>query len=120
MLNMIAFENYLRFHASGENKTIPIKRLAYLFGVSRRSMEQATERLRQEGVLLCSRTKPPGGLFIAETLEEFMSWDRQIDSRIREMIIHRAQMRKTARLVFTDAEQLSLKLNYQEEVHASS
>lgn len=92
--------NYLRVFALGKNNAKTIKYLCGVLGLKRRTIERATEEIREQGQeILCSETKVKNaipGLYLAEKPEEIDQYYNQIESRIRMMCIHRAQIRKAS------------------------
>ena len=93
---------YLSTHAQGFENAMPIKWIAAWCGfplplsrTARRSMEKAIEEIRDTGYPLCSTCSTNGGgMYVAQTVAEYMPYYRQIDNRIKKMSNRRSIMLK--------------------------
>lgn len=102
--------DYLYKYCLGKAQACPINIVAAWFGTSRRTLEKATEEIRDAGIPLCSSTiEDPVGLYIAENIQDFMPYYNQISHRIAKMSHRRALAKNTLeKMALTEGTQLEL------------
>lgn len=97
---------YLKGFHSGEKRAISSRDLAKAFGISGRAVREIVNRLRVEGVPICSSEY---GYFYAADEHELGRTIRQLTSRIKRISEARRGLVK-ARALYTDDGQLCLPL----------
>ena len=85
---------FLKSRAVGKENAVKISAFEFYLESSRRYIEKATEELRGAGIPLCSNLTNPKGLFLARDYGEALAWVRQIERRMKNMAIHKAQALK--------------------------
>ena len=98
---------YLKAYHTGEAQAVTSRELETVFRIRGPCLRKAVNRLRGDGVPICSCDS---GYYYAETVEELDHTIRQLFSRIKR-ILHAVLGLKKARRKFVDTGQISLPLD---------
>ncbi len=97
---------YLKEYHQGENRAITSRKLEAAFDIRGRELREIVNRLRTQGLPICSSE---AGYYYAADAQELERTIQQLSSRIKNIAVARHGLIK-ARSLYTDDGQISLPL----------
>lgn len=102
---------YISEKAKGKENAITSAVLGSIFNMEERQVRKVIQKLRNEGKPIAASVTDPKGYYIPVTPEERLAYARQLESRIRSMVIaYRSATRTMPEETKRLADQLSLDL----------
>lgn len=81
----------------GEDNATTTKTLMQRTGLDLRTLRQAIRELRLQGVLICSRTRSPGGYWLADGQMELQTFVRSMTNRGKAVFAAASPARRASR-----------------------